>query len=230
MTVSPPRSEARPGTTWRRSWTMPQLTSGACSPETIRAPLLTPRGRRGHAARSRRSAGQPDPPAGRRRLRPRGTGTIRAYPRAHPGRGWPRRAARLLSAYGYITSDPSFRPLVLIIRMAVLAEAVADLRQSQQHAAQAAGALRAAQQFRAARGIYAAPGSAASAPRSRQPRWRVPDSRRLPPRTRPRRHRRGQGRQRHLDPGSSHDASEQRSRRSKRWTPLMSTPTCSVMR
>jgi hypothetical protein len=75
-----------------------------------------------------------------------------------------RRAARLLSAYGYITSDPSFRPLVLIIRLAVLAEAVADLRQSQQHAAQAAGALRAAQQLHAARGIYAAPASAGQRP------------------------------------------------------------------
>ena len=61
-----------------------------------------------------------------------------------------RRAARLLSAYGYITSDPSFRPLVLIIRLAALAEAVADLRQSQQHAVQAAGALRAAQQLHTA--------------------------------------------------------------------------------
>jgi len=75
-----------------------------------------------------------------------------------------RRAARLLSAYGYITSDPSFRPLILIVRLAVLAEAVADLRQSQQHAAQAAGALRAAQQLRAARGIYAAPASAGLQP------------------------------------------------------------------
>ena len=76
-----------------------------------------------------------------------------------------RRAARLLSAYGYITSDPSFRPLVLIIRLAVLAEAVADLRQSQQHAAQAAGALRAAQQLHAARGIYAATSRSPPAPR-----------------------------------------------------------------
>ena len=75
-----------------------------------------------------------------------------------------RRAARLLSAYGYITSDPSFRPLILIVRLAMLAEAVADLRQSRQHAAQAAGALRAAQQLRAARGIYAAPASAALQP------------------------------------------------------------------
>ena len=58
-----------------------------------------------------------------------------------------RRAARLLSAYAYITSDPSFRPLVLIVRLAALAEAVACLRQTQQHAAQAASALRAAEQL-----------------------------------------------------------------------------------
>ncbi|HEU5421684.1 MAG TPA: hypothetical protein VFV41_28660, partial [Streptosporangiaceae bacterium] len=75
-----------------------------------------------------------------------------------------RRAARLLSAYGYITSDPSFRPLVLIVRLAVLAEAVADLRQSQQHAAQAAGALRAARQLHAARGTYAVPTAADQRP------------------------------------------------------------------
>jgi hypothetical protein len=53
---------------------------------------------------------------------------------------------------------------VLIIRLAALAEAVADLRQSQQHAAQAAGALRAAQQLRTARGIYAAPSAAGQRP------------------------------------------------------------------
>jgi hypothetical protein len=53
---------------------------------------------------------------------------------------------------------------VLIIRLAVLAEAVADLRQSQQHAAQAAGALRAAQQLHAAKGIYAAPVAADQRP------------------------------------------------------------------
>ena len=92
-----------------------------------------------------------------------------------------RRAARLLAAYGYITSDPSFRPLVLIIRLAVLAEAVADLRQSQQHAAQAAGALRAAQQLHAARGIYAAPGAASQRPAQSAAPWRVPDSRAAPP-------------------------------------------------
>ena len=71
-----------------------------------------------------------------------------------------RRAARLLSAYAYITSDPSFRPLVLIVRLAALAEAIAHLRQTQQHAAQAASALRAAEQLHAARGFYAAPAAA----------------------------------------------------------------------
>ena len=75
-----------------------------------------------------------------------------------------RRAARLLSAYGYITSDPSFRPLVLIVRLAALAEAVADLRQTQQHAAQAASALRTAERLHAARGTYAAPAPAGHLP------------------------------------------------------------------
>ena len=67
---------------------------------------------------------------------------------------------------------------MLIIRLAVLAEAVADLRQSQQHAAQAAGALRAAQQLHAARGIYAAPAAAGQRPGAvGGQRWPVPDSR-----------------------------------------------------
>ena len=125
-----------------------------------------------------------------------------------------RRAARLLAAYGYITSDPSFRPLVLIIRLAVLAEAVADLRQSQQHAAQAAGALRAAQQLHAARGIYAVPAAAGQRP-ARSAATLAGAGFPAPPAPDPAtpRHRRGPGRQRHPDPGSSHDASEQRSRR-----------------
>jgi MobA/VirD2-like, nuclease domain len=55
-----------------------------------------------------------------------------------------RRAARLLAAYGYLTSDPSFRPIVLITRLAALVEAVAALRQRHDHAAQAAAALAAA--------------------------------------------------------------------------------------
>ena len=52
-----------------------------------------------------------------------------------------RRAARLLSALGYLTSDSSFRPIVLITRLGALVEAIASLREMQQHAAQAAGAL-----------------------------------------------------------------------------------------
>ena len=61
-----------------------------------------------------------------------------------------RRAARLLAAYGYITSDPSFRPIVLITRLAALVEAVAELRQAQEHAAQAASALYAAERLHTA--------------------------------------------------------------------------------
>jgi hypothetical protein len=67
-----------------------------------------------------------------------------------------RRAARLLAAYGYLTSDPSFRPIVLITRLTALVEAVALLRQAQQRAAQAASALSAAERLHAAGRAYAA--------------------------------------------------------------------------
>jgi HPt (histidine-containing phosphotransfer) domain-containing protein len=66
-----------------------------------------------------------------------------------------RRAARLLSAYGYLTSDPSFRPIVLITRLAALAEAIAELRQTQERVAQAASALSAAERLHAAETFYA---------------------------------------------------------------------------
>jgi hypothetical protein len=72
-----------------------------------------------------------------------------------------RRAARLLSAYGYLTSDPSFRPIVLITRLAALAEAIAVLRQTQERAAQAASALRAAERLHAAEELYARPATGA---------------------------------------------------------------------
>jgi hypothetical protein len=49
-----------------------------------------------------------------------------------------RQAARLLSVFAYLTGDRSIAPIVLITRLAALAEAVAELRESQQHAAQAA--------------------------------------------------------------------------------------------
>jgi hypothetical protein len=61
-----------------------------------------------------------------------------------------RQAARLLSAFAYLTGDRSMTPIVLITRLAALAEAVAELRESQQHAAQAAAARAAAEQLYAA--------------------------------------------------------------------------------
>ena len=61
-----------------------------------------------------------------------------------------RHAARLISAYAYLTADRTLTPVVLLVRLAALAEAVAELRGSQQRAAQAAAALRAAQYLHAA--------------------------------------------------------------------------------
>jgi len=79
-----------------------------------------------------------------------------------------RQAARLLSAFAYITYDRSMVPLVLIVKLAALAEAVAELRQSQQHAAQAAAALRAAERLHAA----ARPAPAAQPPPAASPQPR----------------------------------------------------------
>jgi hypothetical protein len=77
-----------------------------------------------------------------------------------------RNAARLIGTLAYLTRDPALMPLVVITRLAALAEAVADLRHAQQHAAQAAAARTAAQQLHAA--IRAAPG--APQPANRRPR------------------------------------------------------------
>ncbi|MGD0062239.1 MAG: hypothetical protein ABSB76_02225 [Streptosporangiaceae bacterium] len=74
-----------------------------------------------------------------------------------------RHAARIIAAYAYLTADPALTPVVLIVRLAALAEAVAELRDSQQRAAQAAAALRAARHLRAA----ARPGSAGNRPPGR---------------------------------------------------------------
>jgi hypothetical protein len=67
-----------------------------------------------------------------------------------------RRAARLITAYAYLTKDPSLTPIVLITRLAALAEAVAGYRESQRHAAQAASALQAARQLHTAAATPAA--------------------------------------------------------------------------
>ena len=61
-----------------------------------------------------------------------------------------RQAARLMSAFAYIAQDRSIAPILLITRLAALAEGIAELRESQQHAAQAAAALSAAERLRAA--------------------------------------------------------------------------------
>ena len=93
-----------------------------------------------------------------------------------------RHAARLIAAYAYLTGDRALAPVLLLVRLAALAEAVAELRESQQRAAQAAAALRAAKHLRdAGRPAPAAarppgrpaPASAPGAPRPARPR---PDS------------------------------------------------------
>jgi hypothetical protein len=61
-----------------------------------------------------------------------------------------RHAARLISTYASLTGDRTLTPVVLLVRLAALAEAVAELRESQQRADQAAAALRAAQHLRTA--------------------------------------------------------------------------------
>jgi hypothetical protein len=70
-----------------------------------------------------------------------------------------RQAARMISAYAYLTRNRTLAPLVLIIRLAALAEALADLRHAQQRAHQAGAALR------AARHLHAATSTADPAPR-----------------------------------------------------------------
>ena len=61
-----------------------------------------------------------------------------------------RQAARLLSAFAFLTGDRSIAPIVLITRLAALAEAVAELREAQRNAAQAAAARVAAERLHTA--------------------------------------------------------------------------------
>ena len=74
-----------------------------------------------------------------------------------------RQAARLLSVFVYLTGDRSMAPVVLITKLAALAEAVAELRESQQRAAQAAAARAAAECLYAA--TRSTPAPLASQPR-----------------------------------------------------------------
>jgi hypothetical protein len=68
-------------------------------------------------------------------------------PRPSPaGRGL-RRAARLLSAAAFASHDRNLAQIALIARLAALADAVAEIRDVQHHAAQAAAARRAAERL-----------------------------------------------------------------------------------
>ena len=59
-------------------------------------------------------------------------------PRPSPAGNSLRQAARLISAFAFVSGDRSLSQIALITRLAALAEAVCVLRQSQQRAAQAA--------------------------------------------------------------------------------------------
>jgi hypothetical protein len=62
-----------------------------------------------------------------------------------------RRAARLMATFAYRSGDRTLAPAILIVRLAALAEAVAELRQAQQRACQAAAARTAAEHLYATR-------------------------------------------------------------------------------
>lgn len=75
---------------------------------------------------------------GSRHLRPRGPRTLRAHPRPTRAGNQLRRAARLMATYAYHSGDRTNRAAILILRLAALAEAVAELRQAQRGAEQTA--------------------------------------------------------------------------------------------
>jgi hypothetical protein len=85
-------------------------------------------------------------------------------PRPSPAGNRLRQAARLISAFAFVSGDHSLSQITLITRLAALAEAVCVLRQSQQRAAQAASALTAAQRLHAAVGIPIEPARREHAP------------------------------------------------------------------
>jgi hypothetical protein len=61
-----------------------------------------------------------------------------------------RAAARQLSVLALVSGDPTLKPVLLVTRLALLAEEVARMRLSQERAAQAAGALNAARRLQEA--------------------------------------------------------------------------------
>jgi hypothetical protein len=61
-----------------------------------------------------------------------------------------RQAARLLSSAAFVSDDPTLAQIALIVRLAALVEAVIELREMQDHAAQASAARHAAEHLHAA--------------------------------------------------------------------------------
>ncbi len=73
-------------------------------------------------------------------------------PRPTPAGNSLRRAARLLATAAAVSDESTLTLMTLVTRLAAVAEAVAELRLAQRHAAQAAAARRAAEHLRAATG------------------------------------------------------------------------------
>jgi hypothetical protein len=68
-------------------------------------------------------------------------------PRPTPAGNGLRRAARLLSAAASVSGDPALAQITLVTCLAALVETIADLREAQRHAAQAAAARQAAERL-----------------------------------------------------------------------------------
>jgi hypothetical protein len=76
-----------------------------------------------------------------------------------------RQAARIMAAYAHLSGDRTNEWAIVIVQLAALAEAVAELRDAQQRAAQARAALVAAQQLHTIR--FAPPARPPGPPRAR---------------------------------------------------------------
>jgi hypothetical protein len=71
-------------------------------------------------------------------------------PQPTPAGNQLRQAARIMSAFACLTGDRTLTPIILLTRLAALVEVVAELRDSQQRAAQATAARTAAERLHAA--------------------------------------------------------------------------------
>jgi hypothetical protein len=90
-------------------------------------------------------------------LRPRRPRPLRAHPSPTPAGNSLRRTARLLSTAASVSGDPALAQITLATRLAALVEDIADLREAQRHAAQAAAARHAAERLHTARGTRVTP-------------------------------------------------------------------------